>query len=142
MNFTTGASRWLNGTPVIPALYAAVEGPKIVQRAGVAAIRLKSERQTARLVALADERGYTVRAPRIAERRGGSVAVDMPNAGSVAQDLLAQDILIDYRVGAGIRIAPHFFTDDAELESVFEAIDASLATGSWKKFAGSTPVVT
>ena len=142
MNYATGASRWLNGTPAIPALYAAVEGPKIVQRAGVRAIREKSERQTARLVALADERGYGVRAPRIAERRGGTVAVDMPNAGSIAQDLLSQDILIDYRVGAGIRIAPHFFTDDAELETVFEAIDASLATGSWKKFAGSTPVVT
>lgn len=142
MKYATGVSRWLNGTPAIPALYAAVEGPKIIQRAGVRAIRQKSERQTARLIALADDRGYRVRAPRIAERRGGTVAVDMPNAGSVAQDLLAQDILIDYRVGAGIRIAPHFFTEDAELETVFEAIDASLATGSWKKFAGSMPVVT
>lgn len=142
MKFTSGISRWLNGTPVIPALYAALEGPKIVRSAGVERIRVKSERQTARLVALADERGYRVRAPRIPARRGGTVAVDMPHAGEVAQDLVSQDILIDYRVGAGIRIAPHFFTDDAELETVFEAIDASLAAGSWKRFAGSTPVVT
>ncbi|MGI9141163.1 MAG: aminotransferase class V-fold PLP-dependent enzyme [Gemmatimonadaceae bacterium] len=142
MTFAKGIARWLNGTPVIPALYAAVEGPKIVHRAGAAAIRQKSVRQTARLVALADERGYDVRAPRDPERRGGTVAVDVPNAAAVAQDLLLQRILIDFRVGAGIRIAPHFFTEDAELEAVFAAIDSSLATESWKKFASSTPVVT
>lgn len=142
MRFTTGAARWLSGTPVIPALYAAVEGPKIVRRAGVDAIRRKSMRLTARLVELADERGYPIHAPRDAERRGGTVAVDVPNGAAVAQDLLSQEILIDYRVGAGIRIAPHFFTEDAELDRAFAAIDASLATGSWKRFAESTPVVT
>ena len=142
MKLTTGASRWLNGTPVIPALYAATEGPKIVRRAGIEAIRRKSVRQTARLIQLADERGYKVRAPRDPERRGGTVAVDVPNAAAVAQDLLSREILIDYRVGAGIRIAPHFFTKDSELDDVFEAIDASLASGSWKQYAALTPVVT
>lgn len=141
MKFATGPFRWLNGTPVIPALYAAAEGPKIIHRAGVQAIRQKSVRQTAKLMALADERRYTVRAPRDAERRGGTVAVDMPNASAIAQDLLSREILVDYRVGAGIRIAPHFFTDDEELSAVFGAIDGSIASGSWKKFAGSTPVV-
>ena len=142
MELTTGVMRWLNGTPSVPALYAAMEGPKIVQRAGVEAIRRKSMRQTARLVELADERGYTVRAPRDAERRGGTVAVDVPNGFAIAQDLLSQEILIDYRVGAGIRIAPHFFTEDAELERVMDAIDLSLTKGSWKRFAGVSPVVT
>src|ERR671922_346050 len=64
MEYAAGAFRWLNGTPVIPALYAATEGPKIVRRAGIDAIREKSIRQTSKLIALADERGYTVRAPR------------------------------------------------------------------------------
>ena len=32
-------SRWLNGTPVIPALYAARKGAKIIRRAGIEAIR-------------------------------------------------------------------------------------------------------
>lgn len=142
MKFTTGAFRWLNGTPAVPALYAAAEGPKIVQRAGVEAIRRKSTRQTARLVELADERGYRVRAPRDPERRGGTVAVDVPNAAAVAQDLLTREILVDYRVGAGIRIAPHFFTMDSELDDVFAAIDESLGSGSWKQYASLAPVVT
>ena len=142
MEYATGPFRWLNGTPVIPALYAAVEGPKIVQRAGTRAIREKSMRQTAQIVELADARGHVVRAPREPELRGGTVAVDMPDAFAIAQDLLSQDILVDYRVGAGIRIAPHFFTDDSELDTVFDAIDRSVSGGGWKKFARSKPVVT
>ncbi|OYV71775.1 MAG: kynureninase, partial [Gemmatimonadetes bacterium 21-71-4] len=74
MGYTPGIYRWLNGTPSVPALYAAIEGPRIVKRAGVDAIRAKSMRQTARLIALADARGYPVNAPRDPARRGGTVA--------------------------------------------------------------------
>src|SRR5687768_2974988 len=70
MDYADGAARWLSGTPVIPALYAATEGPRLVRRAGVDAIRAKSVRQTARLIDLADQRGYAVRAPRDSSRRG------------------------------------------------------------------------
>ena len=52
MTYADDAFRWLTGTPVIPALYAAVEGPRIVKRAGVERIRAKSMRQTARLIEL------------------------------------------------------------------------------------------
>src|SRR5205823_522902 len=46
------AWRFLHGTPAIPALCGARPGLEIVNRVGVAAIRAKSERQTARLLAL------------------------------------------------------------------------------------------
>src|SRR5205814_2421670 len=64
MEYTTGAFRWLNGTPVIPALYAAAEGPIILRKAGIRAIREKSVNLTSKLIALADERGFRVNAPR------------------------------------------------------------------------------
>lgn len=142
MEFTEGMFRWLGGTPVIPALYAAAEGPRIVRRAGVDAIRAKSVRQTSRLVELADARGYTVRAPRDPARRGGTVAVDVPHAFEVSQFLLARGILVDYRPGAGIRIAPHFYTTDAELDTAIDAIDEALATDGWRQHAQSRAVVT
>jgi kynureninase len=141
-DFTTGAFRWLNGTPVIPALYAAVEGPRLIARAGPAAIRAKSMRQTALLVRLADERGYSVHAPRDPERRGGTVTLDVPEGFAVAQALLARDIMVDFRAGAGIRIAPHFFTRDDEVETVIGTIDEVLTTGAWREFAGRAAVVT
>lgn len=142
MEYTSGAFRWLNGTPVIPALYAAAEGPRILLRAGIAAIREKSIRLTSRLIELADERGYSVNAPRDPAQRGGTVAVDVPHAYEVAQHLLSQNILVDYRVGAGIRIAPHLFTREEELDEAIYEIDNSIRSGSWQRFSEKIAVVT
>ncbi|HEV7594244.1 MAG TPA: aminotransferase class V-fold PLP-dependent enzyme [Gemmatimonadaceae bacterium] len=142
MEYTSGAFRWLNGTPVIPALYAAAEGPKILRRAGIPAIREKSVRLTSKLIELADQRGYAINAPRNPAQRGGTVAVDVPHAYEVTQHLLSQNILVDYRVGAGIRIAPHFFTREEELEEAVHEIDESLESGSWQRFSEKIAVVT
>jgi kynureninase len=142
MEYTSGPFRWLNGTPVIPALYAAAEGPKILRRAGVAAIREKSLRLTSRLIELADDRGYTVNAPRDPARRGGTVALDVPHGYEVAQHLLSRNILVDYRVSAGIRLAPHFFTREDELEEAVSEMERALENGSWQRFSEKMAVVT
>jgi kynureninase len=136
MAYADDAFRWLTGTPVIPALYAAVEGPRIVKRASVERIRAKSMRQTARLIELADARGYRVTAPRSAAQRGGTVAFDVPHGYEVSEALLANDVLVDYRPGAGIRVAPHFYTTDEELERVVAMIDELLASGEWQAHSG------
>jgi kynureninase len=137
MDYADDAFRWLGGTPVIPALYAATEGPKIVKRAGIERIRAKSMRQTARLIELADARGYRVTAPRDPERRGGTVAFDVPHGFEVSEALLANDVLVDYRPNAGIRVAPHFYTTDEELERVVAMIDDIIATGEWRAHAAN-----
>ena len=142
MEYAAGAARWLGGTPVIPALFANGEGPRIVKRAGIEAIRAKSMRQTARLVELADARGWAVSAPRNPSQRGGTVAFDVPHGAEVAQALLARDVIIDYRPGAGIRVAPHFYTTDDEVERVVAETAAILESGAWKQFEGSRPTVT
>ncbi len=142
MEYTSGAFRWLNGTPVIPALYAAAEGPRILRRAGIEAIRARSVRLTSRLIEQADARGYKVNAPRREETRGGTVALDVPNGYEITQYLLSRDILVDYRVGAGIRIAPHFFTRDEEIDEAVGAIGEALESGVWKNFAARAAVVT
>jgi kynureninase len=142
MEWATTPFRWLGGTPVIPALYAAAEGPKILRRAGVAAIRDKSIRQTTRLIELADARDYAVRAPRDPRERGGTVAVDVPHAYEVSQFLLQRNVIVDYRPGAGIRIAPHFYTMDEELDQAMSAIDEALTTGAWREFTHRQAVVT
>ena len=142
MEYTSGPFRWLNGTPVIPALYVAAEGPRILRRAGMDAIRAKSTRQTSRLIELAGERGYRVHAPLDPARRGGTVAIDVDHGYEVAQELLSRDILVDYRVGAGIRVAPHFFTRDDEVALVIESIADILETGAWRRFTEGMTVVT
>ncbi len=142
MDYADAAWRWLGGTPVIPALYAATEGPRIVREAGIEAVRAKSVRQTERLIALADARGYAVAAPRDAARRGGTVAFDVPHAREVTRALLERDVIVDYRPGAGIRVAPHFYTSDAELDAVVELIDDILARGTWTRYTDERSIVT
>jgi kynureninase len=142
MAYADGAARWLGGTPVIPALFAATAGPQILREAGMEAIRAKSVRQTSRLIELADARGYLVSAPRDPARRGGTVAFDVPYAREVAQALLAREVIVDYRPGAGIRVAPHFYTSDDEVESVVGEIDEILAKEEWKRYSHDKLVVT
>jgi kynureninase len=142
MAYADDAWRWLGGTPVIPALFAATAGPALLREAGMDAVRAKSVRQTSHLIALADARGFPVTAPREADRRGGTVAFDVPHAREVAQALLARDVIVDYRPGAGIRVAPHFYTSDDELDAAVGAIDEILAKEEWKKYSGEIPVVT
>ena len=142
MEPANGAWRWLGGTPVVPALFAGLAGPRLIAEAGIDAIRAKSVRQTSALINAADARGWRVSAPREAERRGGTVAFDVPHAPHVARALLARDVVIDYRPGAGIRVAPHFYTTDDELAACVDAIDDILATGAWQTFATVTSTVT
>lgn len=142
MDYADGVYRWLGGTPAIPAIYAAIEGPRIVSNAGIDAIRAKSTRQTSRLIELAEARGFRLHASRDPSRRGGTVAFDVPHAYEVAQCLIDRNILVDFRPGAGIRIAPHFYTRDEEVEEAVAAIDEILATGAWKKHEGRSSVVT
>ena len=106
----------MNGTPNVAALYMAQPGLKLVREAGIERIREKSKHQTARLIELADKRGWRVNTPREAERRGGTVSIDMPNAKQVCAELLKRDVLVDYRPKAGVRFSPHFYNTDAELE--------------------------
>lgn len=142
MEYASGAARWLGGTPVIPALYASAEGAKIIRAAGVDAIRRKSVRQTSRLIELADDRGFGVFSPRDAERRAGTVTINVPHAYEIAQLLISRDILVDFRVGAGIRVAPFFFNTDDEIELLIDTIDAALKTSEWQRYSDTRTVVT
>lgn len=142
MEYAEGAERWLGGTPPIPALYAAQEGPRLVRRAGVQRVRDKSTRQTGRLIELAREHGWRINSPTETDRRGGTVTVEVPYGYEVAQALLARQILVDYRAGAGIRIAPHFYTRDDEVDLAIASIAEIIDSGEWKAFAGSRAIVT
>ena len=136
------AFRFLLGTPAIPALYAARAGPRIVREAGVDAIRAKSLRQTSRLIELCEARGFRSATPRDPARRGGTAAADFENALEVSRELNARDVVVDYRPGVGIRLSPHFYTEDAELDRAFEVIDEIRAAGSWKRWSDRRALVT
>jgi kynureninase len=118
--------RFMNGTSHIPALEAARPGLKIIAEVGIDRIREKSKRQTSRLIELASTRGWRVNSPQKAENRGGTVSIDMPDAEAVCGELLKRDILVDYRPKAGVRMSPHFYNKDEELETAIAAVEEIL----------------
>ncbi|MBK9707012.1 MAG: aminotransferase class V-fold PLP-dependent enzyme [Acidobacteria bacterium] len=125
--------RYLHGSPAIPCLYAAESGYDLINEIGVERIRAKSIRQTSKLIELADEQGWKVNSPRLPDQRGGSVILDVPYAGEVVRELAARDVLVDFRPGAGVRIGPHFFNTNEEVEAVVSEIKNILDTKSYEK---------
>jgi kynureninase len=116
------AMRMMNGTPAIPAYYAALAGLDIIHEVGVDRIRDKSQRLTARLLERVDEHGFASASPRDPDRLAGTVAVDVPDAHLVSRTLKARDFLVDYRPPVGIRISPHFYNTVDEVDRIVAAI--------------------
>lgn len=118
MHYAPNVTRFLHGSPAIPALYAAESGYQIINEIGVAAIREKSVRQTQRLIESAEDAGFRVTSPRDPAQRGGTITVWDDNAAAITKELVLREFIVDYRPGAGVRISPHFYTKDEELELV------------------------
>ena len=128
IRYTQSPYRFLNGTPNVSGMYAALPGLKILREVSMKSIREKSKRQTERLLLLADRRGWRVNAPRDPERRGGTVAMDLPNSKEVCDALLKRGILVDWRPNAGVRISPHFYNQDEEIDFAVTVVDEILAS--------------
>ena len=110
------AMRMMNGTPTVPAFYAALPGLDIIGQVGVDRIREKSKRMTARLLELVDAHGWHTVTSRDPERVAGTVAIDLPHASEIAKTLNARDFVVDFRPGVGIRVSPHFYNTFEEIE--------------------------
>ena len=137
MRYAHGAARFLTGTPYVPALYAATPGYDLIEEVGVERIRENSLRQTALLIGLADAAGFEVRSPREAARRGGTVTVHVPDFEAVHRELGERRIVCDFRPDAGIRLGPHYFNTDEELEHVIAQIGEILETGAHERWLGA-----
>jgi kynureninase len=136
MRYARGATRFLTGTPNVPAHYAATAGYDLIEEVGVERIRESSLRQTQLLIDLADDAGFEVRSPRAPVRRGGTVTIHVPDFPAVHRELTERQILCDYRPDAGIRLGPHYFTSDDELRHVVAEIEEILATGAYERHLG------
>jgi kynureninase len=119
-----GAWRFLTGTPNVPALYACRPGYRIVAAVGARRIRERSLALTGRLIDAALAAGFEVRSPRDPERRGGTVTVWHPDGERLCRELLAREVVCDFRPGAGIRLAPHFYTTEEECDRAIALLAA------------------
>jgi kynureninase len=125
--------RYLNGTPHIPALYACQPGLEILNEVGIERIREKSMRMTKRLIEGAMGRGWRVNTPMHPAQRAGTVSVDCPHAPEVMRELIAREILVDYRPRAGVRLSPHFYNREEEIDFALAQMEEILDKRAWER---------
>jgi len=87
-------------------------------------------RQTELLAGLLDEAGFEVVSPRAPERRGGSIVVRTAGFAAVHAQLEARGIICDFRPDVGLRLGPHFFNTDEEIEFAVAAIREIVGRGA------------
>jgi len=136
------AMAMMNGTPSIPAYYAAIPGLDIIAAVGVDRIRAKSKQMTARVFQLADQYGFASIASRDPERLAGTVAVNPPNALQVSRVLKARDFVVDFRPGVGIRVSPHFYNTLDEIERLMAEMAQIVERKEYDAAAAPRSVVT
>jgi kynureninase len=118
-----GIHRFLCGTPNVPALYAAREGVRNVREIGVNAIRDVSRQLSEYAVSKAQERGITVKSPPDFSQRSSMLCLDIDGAEQAVASLGSQGIIVDYRPDCGLRLSPHFYNTQADLDCFFAALE-------------------
>ena len=140
LEYAEGAARFLTGTPNVPALYAATAGYDVIEEVGVERIRRRSLEQTSLLGRLLERAGFEVGSPRDTDRRGGTVTVRTPEFAAVHAELAERGILCDHRPDVGLRLGPHFFNGDDELEHAVAQIVEIVETGAYERHLGAVAV--
>ncbi|HUG52852.1 MAG TPA: aminotransferase class V-fold PLP-dependent enzyme [Vicinamibacteria bacterium] len=140
IEYAGDATRFLHGTPAVPALFAARAGYEVISAVGVEAIRRKSVRQVRLLLEAARARGLSTRTPEDPDRRGGMAVLDVPHGEAVTRELVRREVVVDYRPGAGIRYSPHFYTSDDEILHSLDQTRQILDSGAYRahEAAGGT----
>jgi kynureninase len=137
LEYADGIARFLTGTPNVPALYAATAGYDVIEEVGVDVIRERSLRLTDLLIDLADDAGFEVTSRRDQARRGASVTIRTPGFEGVHRELADRQILCDFRPDVGLRLGPHFFNIEEELEFAIAQIAEIVASGVHERHLGA-----
>jgi kynureninase len=138
LEYADGIARFLTGTPNVPALYAATAGYDVIEEVGVEAIRRRSLDLTDHLIRLADAAGFEVTSNRDRARRGASVSVRMPGFEGVHKELAERQVLCDFRPEVGLRVGPHFFNTEEELDFAIGQVKDILATRAHERHLGAS----
>jgi selenocysteine lyase/cysteine desulfurase len=118
------ARRLEHGTPPAPVVFLAQGGLDVVSEVGVDRIRARQGELTDHVIARAEEAGLRVRTPVDRTRRGGVVNVGVgPDPERICHALLARDVCTDHR-GDGLRISPHFFNTETDVDRCFDELRA------------------
>jgi selenocysteine lyase/cysteine desulfurase len=121
IEFAEGAMRFELGTPPMTIAYEACAGMSLIQELGVERIQKRVDELTGQLIEGAEERGFDTLTPKNPEHRTAMVTVEVKNVEEAFEKLT--DDGFNMTKIAGLRLAPHFYTKESEVEAVLDAIE-------------------
>ncbi|WP_019994483.1 aminotransferase class V-fold PLP-dependent enzyme [Aureimonas ureilytica] len=121
--FAPDARRFDQGTPSILPAAGSLPGLDHIRSLGLRTVAAQNARLTERIVAMADEAGLPLASPREADRRGGSVMLNLGDAAAgLVGPLRARGLFCDAR-GPVLRLSPGLVTQEADVDRLFSAFE-------------------
>jgi selenocysteine lyase/cysteine desulfurase len=115
------ARRFEAGTPPVPNSYMAEAGLAILHEVGLESIERRIGELTAAIKEAAREAGYVVASPLDPSRHGAMVTLRCIDDNRLVASLAEDDIVVSCRNG-NLRISPHFYNNQADIDHLFRAL--------------------
>lgn len=126
VDWSTSARRFETGSPPVPNVYAAAAGLDLLRTLAPAAIDAQIARLVDRFASGARARGFDVITPDDPAARGPLVVVRATDAAALVQRLADRGIVVSARA-TGLRVSFHAYNNDADVDTVLEALNAEAA---------------
>ncbi|WP_054968532.1 aminotransferase class V-fold PLP-dependent enzyme [Alicyclobacillus ferrooxydans] len=121
LDYAASAGRFNTGTPPVLAAFAARGGMDLIFDVGLERIERRIDELSAYAVQGVQARGLDLASPEDITLKGANTAIRVSNAHDVEVFLMEKSIIASAR-GDVIRLAPHFFSTEAELDRALDAI--------------------
>jgi kynureninase len=114
--------RFVSGTPSIPAYYVARNAYRNLLEIGVDRIRSHNLALCRIIIDRAQAAGLTIHSPLEDSQRTGFVAVDFEGSKAASEVLIEERYKLDWRPNCGLRIGPHFYSTEEEVERMMTRV--------------------
>ncbi|MGH8279132.1 MAG: aminotransferase class V-fold PLP-dependent enzyme [Gammaproteobacteria bacterium] len=120
-DYADGTARFNTGTPPVIAAYGSLAGMELIERVGLAAIEKRIDELSEFTLRKAKQYGLKIASPITVHEKGANTAIHVQDADTLGAELRKDKIIVSPRKDV-IRLAPHFFTTEAELDGALSAI--------------------
>jgi kynureninase len=115
------ARRFELGTPALHMVHSALGGQSIIDEVGMPQIRARNQKLTEMIIDIAQRDGLRVRCAANPEQRSAIAMVAEDEPAAAVAHLAERGIIVDYRPGH-VRISPHFYNLESEIELVMNEL--------------------
>ncbi len=119
--FRDDARRFELGTPALHMVHSALGGQEIIDEVTVPRIRERNQYLTELLIEKVKAAGFSIRGAARREERSAIVMIGVEDPAGAVDYLAERGIIVDYRPGH-VRVSPHFYNIESEIDLVVDEL--------------------